>query len=69
MMNGLTKPTEQDKLINKREYHKNYYENNKEAITQNKKRYQIKLKEKRTQLLEILTQQREERGDILVIDI
>ena len=36
-MNGLTEPTEQGKLINKREYYKIYYENNKDAITQNKK--------------------------------
>ena len=36
-MNGQTEPPEQEKILNKREYYKNYYKNNKEAITQNKK--------------------------------
>jgi thiol:disulfide interchange protein len=67
MMNGQTEAPEQEIILNKREYYKNYYKNNKEAITQNKKKYETKLKEERIQSLEILKKQREERGEIIDI--
>jgi hypothetical protein len=36
-MNGLTEPTEQGKLINKREYYKIYYENKRKQLHKIKK--------------------------------
>jgi 3-mercaptopyruvate sulfurtransferase SseA len=67
MMNEPTEVPNHDKILNKREYYKNYYKNNKEAITQNKKKYETKLKEERIKSLEVLKKQREERGEILDI--
>ena len=54
MMNDTTEAQNQEKILNKREYFKNYYKNNKESISQHKKRYKTKLKEERIQTLEIL---------------
>jgi hypothetical protein len=67
MMNDTTEAQNQEKILNKREYFKNYYKNNKESIAQHKQRYKTKLKEERIQTLEILKKQREERGEIIDI--
>ena len=63
MMNEPTEAPNQEKIVNKREYYKNYYKNNKEAITQNKKKYETKLKEERIQSLEVLKTTRRTRRD------